>query len=365
MNKKVKKVLFFSLISLTFLLHLAFSLSVSFSEFYTLKVAPFFRVSLSFISSLFPFSLFESLIIIFVIFFIVCLVSGIRCLIIKIAKTGGISYFKVYLKIVLYSLFFAVLIFTFSFESSYSRVPVFDNMELTDIEMSEENIALALDIVQENLEDLESQIDYKSSRATSHGMEFSSLAKEVLKCAKKANEKYTFLQKMPFPAKQLAFSTPLSYTGISGIYGYFTGEANINTNFAHYSIPFTMAHEYSHQMGIGPEKEAEFCAFLICMESDLAYVRYSAWSQVAVTLLNLLYEHNPDAFYERMANLPEYIMTDLYLSAKSFEKYSETYVDEIASAVNDVYLTLNGDDGVVSYSLSSKLYVSFLLKDKK
>ena len=87
-----------------------------------------------------------------------------------------------------------------------------------------------------------------------------------------SSEKYPFIQKMASNVKEVALSELMSYTHITGVYTYFTGEANINCVFPDYTIPFTMAHEMAHQRGIAREDEANFVAFLVCLESDDPYI---------------------------------------------------------------------------------------------
>ena len=45
--------------------------------------------------------------------------------------------------------------------------------------------------------------------------------------------------------KPVLISELMSYTHITGVYSFFTGEANINTHFPDYSIPYTAAHDIS------------------------------------------------------------------------------------------------------------------------
>lgn len=361
MSKKTK--VFLILFAVSVALGIAFKASVGFAEFYTLKVAPIFRVPLSLISSVLPFSLGEALVVIIAFLSVVTALSGIRLGILKLFKLNGGTYFGVYLKIVLYLVAFIWFTYAFAFESSYSRKPINKALGFELVEMNSSNVASALDKVNEELSKTAEEIEYRDGRATNLELSFSQMADTVLAGAKKACEKYPVYQGIPFRAKPLAFSTPLAYTGISGIYSFFTGEANINTEFADYSIPFTTAHEYSHQLGIGSEKEAEFSALLICLESDNPYVRYSAYSQVAITLSNILFELDEDAFYRAFRSFPQCLVTDIYLSSQRYQKYSETVADEIAEAINNTYLSLSGDGGVISYSLSSQLYVAYFLKE--
>ncbi len=356
-KKKIFPLTLLCLLIFSFILRTAFTLSQSFSEFYTIKIAPIFRIPLSLITYPFPFSVFESIILIFSLLVLVTVVSGVVHIVFKTK-----SYFKVYFKIIFYTLSISLIIFVLSFSSAYSRNPIDENIGLEKAEMTKENIALALDKVISETELLSQEIPHTPYRESVLNVSFAELRKEVLLSVDRANEKYNYLQNFSSPAKPIAFSTPLAYTGISGVYGFLTGEANINTAFSDYTLPFTMAHEYSHQRGIGNENEAEFSAFLICLESENPYVRYSAYSQAAVTLSNLLYEYDTDLFYDALSRFPDLLYWDIVISAKNYEEFSKTALDEIASTVNDIYLVSNGDEGVISYSLSAELFVAYLLK---
>ena len=349
--------LLFAILFLCGILHVIFIKSESVSELYTLRIAPFFRLPLSFLSSLLPFSLGESFILIFAVI-VICLISSLIAVLFK-RKT----HWRIYLKILLSFVFFAVVTFVLTFDSSYRRHSIDENIGLQRVEMNAENVSLALDRVLEETALLGESIHYRPTRSTNHNMSFSKLAKKVNDAADVASKKYSYLQKHGFPAKPVAFSLPLAYTGISGVYTFFTGESNINTVFAPYSIPFTMAHEYSHQRGVGPENEAEFSAFLICLESDDPYIRYSAYSQAAITLSNLLFEYDKDLFYDALARFPEFLFYDIVNSSRAYEEYSKTSFDEVASAINDTYLKANSDKGVISYSLSAELYCSYFLQE--
>lgn len=351
---KKKAIIFLFILSL--LLGVTFRLSEGFSEWYTLKIAPFIRLPLSLISSVFPFSLAESFICILILFLFLTIGSGI----IRIFTKN--CHFKVYARILICSLAFIYFSYVFIFESSYSRITLAKAHGLETVEMSAENVSLALESVALELEKISDEIPYIKGKPTSSGMSFNELSDEVLTAAKKASEKYSFYQPFVFRAKPIAFSRPLVYTGISGIYTFFTGESNVNTEFSHYSLPFTIAHEYSHQMGIGSERDAEFSALLICLESDNPYIKYSAYSQVAITLSNLLFTLDEEEFYQRFSTLPESLVSDIYFSSLDHQRYSETLFDEIATTLNDTYLSLSGDEGVISYNLSAQLYVAYFVK---
>ena len=68
--------------------------------------------------------------------------------------------------------------------------------------------------------------------------------------------------------KKLLVSEILSYQGLTGVYSPFTVEANYNGDMTAYNIPFTVCHELSHLRGFMQEEEANFIAFLACIQSE-------------------------------------------------------------------------------------------------
>ncbi|MGH2570520.1 MAG: DUF3810 family protein, partial [bacterium] len=79
------------------------------------------------------------------------------------------------------------------------------------------------------------------------------------------------------PAKRLIASPLLDRLGLSGFFFPFTGEANVNAGVPAVSFPLVVAHEKSHQRGIGPEKEANFFGFLAAALAPDPNARYAAY----------------------------------------------------------------------------------------
>ena len=78
-------------------------------------------------------------------------------------------------------------------------------------------------------------------------------------------------------AKPILNSSLLCYTGITGIYSPFTGEANINISSPDIYIPFTTLHEMAHQRGYASEDEANFLAYIACINNKDYDFKYSGY----------------------------------------------------------------------------------------
>ena len=87
-------------------------------------------------------------------------------------------------------------------------------------------------------------------------------------------------------AKPIFLSSKMSYTGISGIYFPFTGEANVNVDIPHSLLPATTCHEMAHQRGFAREDEANYIAWITCSSNDNPEFKYSG------TLLALIHSMN-------------------------------------------------------------------------
>ena len=154
----------------------------------------------------------------------------------------------------------------------------------------------------------------------------------------------------------------LSVQSLSGVYSPFTVEANYNSGMTDYNIPFTACHELSHLKGFMQEEEANFIAFLACLESDTADFQYSGYMLAWIHCTNLLYKVDYEVWEEVRAGLSEKVVPDLKANSAFWDKY-DGKVAEVANKINDTYLKANGQhEGVESYGRMADLIVSYCCK---
>ena len=174
-----------------------------------------------------------------------------------------------------------------------------------------------------------------------------------------ACDKYSFVQKLDSRLKPVMLSELMSYTHITGVYSFFTGEANINVAFPDYTIPFTAAHELSHQRGIAREDEANFMAFLVCIDSEDAYVRYSGYFNLLEYVLSALYSASPALYYSVIETVAPEIRAEMQAYSKFFEKYRNSTASKVSETVNNTSLILQGTEGTKSYGMVVDLAVAY------
>ena len=358
--KKKSNVFFLLLLIISIILEISFRFSPSFSEFYSVRISPVLRLVFTPVS-LIPFALSETLILTALLLFVSWVILAlIKPFFIFWGKNFPVklkAFFFVFVKAAIIVFF----LFTATFSSSYHRPSVARTMGLEIITPDRENLILATEKISEKLNDISTEIFYTQGVMSSYNTDFKTLSKEVKKAVLNTSEKYPFLKPSGSLAKPIALSSPLTYTHIAGIYTFFTTEPCVNTNYAHYTIPFTMAHEYAHQCGIGAEDAADFTAYLICENSNDPYVKYSALAEAFIILSNELYEIDRDAYFNALNSLPDVLFNDFMLESYEYSKYSDSVAGEVASSVNDAYLKANGvESGVDSYRESVLLLVSYL-----
>ncbi len=328
--------------------------SVSFSDFFNMTFGAFFRFLLAKLTGWFPFSLAEVLIVLLPFIFAFLVVMTVKQM-----KKGAAARIR-FLASVLAAITFFYSSFVLTFATAYRGSTLDVKLSLERMPVGAEELYDTSYIVLKELSELEKNTEFSENGFSVMPYSLSELNEKLNSAYSKACEKYSFLQKMNSNVKGIILSEPMTYTHISGVYTFFTGEANLNINFPDYVLPYTMAHEMAHQRGIARENEANFIAFLVCLESDDEYVRYSAYLNMFEYLTNALYKADKSKYKEIAALLPDRIRRELIAYSEFFEKYEDNVVSDVSNAVNNSYLVSQGQvSGTRSYGLVVDLAVAY------
>ncbi|HWW74690.1 MAG TPA: DUF3810 domain-containing protein [Pyrinomonadaceae bacterium] len=175
----------------------------------------------------------------------------------------------------------------------------------------------------------------------------------------------TLLPRGPFaPPKPLYASGAFTRIGLSGVYSPFTGEPNYNADMPDFQLPFTMAHEMAHQRGVARESEANFVAYLVCINSRDPFVRYSGYRN-GLGVLGELYRVEPEQARELAKQLSPGFREDSRRAALFWAKaYGPAAA--LTNRVNDLYLRANRvRKGTADYAASTTLIVGYYLRELK
>ncbi len=150
-------------------------------------------------------------------------------------------------------------------------------------------------------------------------------------------------------AKGIIASEALNYTGITGIFMPYTGEANVNIKGPDLLFPATVLHEMAHQRGIAYEDEANYMAFLVSSYHEYEPIQYSGTMLALINSMNALYREDKESYRELYDTYSDGVKRDLRAYSQFYDAY-EGEVNEKATKVNDTYLKSNGQtSGVKSY----------------
>ncbi len=349
---------FFGIAAFGLIIMIAYNISEGFADFYNRYPGAFLRGGLAAITNLLPCSLAEALII-----FSPVLVTAI---VIYANKHFTQSWKRVgkftLITLSVASLFFST--FALGFGAGYHTSSIDKLLELERRDISAEELRLTAEYLVEEINKYTDKVaaDEKGSTVMPYG--YNKLSQKLLDAYDKVADEHAFVSRFPSRVKPVMLSEPWTYTHISGVYTYFTGESNINTNFPDYTLPFTAAHEMAHQRGIARENEANFIAFLVCAASDDDYIRYSGYLNLYQYVSNALYSADKDAYSKVRAKLDGVVRTEMAAYSEFFDKYRENIAANVTGAVNNTYLTIQGTPGTKSYGMVVDLAVAYILGEK-
>lgn len=149
-----------------------------------------------------------------------------------------------------------------------------------------------------------------------------------------------------FAKPKAALSSPLlSRFLITGIASPFTGEALVNGGIPAVSLPYVACHEAAHVRGFAREEDANLVAYLACEASGEPFFRYSGAVEALVYAMGALKDTNPAAHEAIEARLSAPVRADLAERAAYWAAYRGNKAAEVGARVNDAYLeTMGGGD---------------------
>ena len=247
---------------------------------------------------------------------------------------------------------------------AHNSTPLATKMGMPSVEVNGENLATTLEILTEEINSLADALPRNDDGVFTTDLTFDEISGKVTSSYNALAEIYDLIPGFDSRAKSVANGWAMCYLGISGIYTYPTGEANVNSYYPSYVTIFTAAHEMCHQRGVLRENEANFLAFLITMTSDHPHLRYSGAMEVYSYVASALYRTDKDAYFELYDKLSPLARADFREANRISDLYDDTIIEKISEKINDLYLKSNGSDGVVSYGYVVRLVVAYYNREK-
>lgn len=355
----VWSVVLFTIFLIALIIDTAIAKNIAFANVVHRTVGAGIRATFSTLTSWIPFSLAEILLILSpILLFLICffMMKSLRRSII-----AGIRYFMGFLSII--SLIFTIMVF--GYHSGFYGESVEEKIDIKRENLSAEQLyetaILLIDTIREEIP----YVHYPEHTYSEMDFSYDQMNKELNKAYQTLSNRYPSFERFYSNTKPVMLSEPWTYTHISGMYTFFTGEANVNVNYPDFIIVSSAAHEMAHQRGIGKEDEANFIAFLVCSLSDNHYIRYSGYADVLNDVLLKLSYASSELHAKACAYMPQELKNEYSAYSEFFDKYRENVAANISTTVNNAYITShNQPQGVKSYGLVVDLVAAYMLKEK-
>ena len=328
--------------------------SYAFCDFINSTVSAAYRFVMAKISSILPFSIFEVLLYLLLPLAFFLIFAAVKLFRDNVAR---IRYVFTLLGVVL--LMFSTYVLALGIP--YSVTPLSYRLELPSVEVTEDNLYDTAKLLLDEANALAAKLEFDDSGASVMPYSFGELSEKISAAYSSLSEKYDFVHGYSSRVKPIATKDAMSQLHILGIYSYFTGEANINIHYPDFNIPYTAAHEFAHQRGIARENEANFIAFLVCLESDDDFIRYSAYVRLYDYVAVALYRTNKDRYYGLLDVMSDAVRGDLIADSETYERFADNLLGKISNKINDLYLKANGTEGEISYGLVTRLAVAYYM----
>lgn len=346
---------FYIAAAIALVIHILSSMIPSFADFMIRYPCAAVRFVLAKLTMWIPFSLAEMIIMLVPIIFIVLVVVGII-----ISSKGTTKQYTGMTASLLAAISFFYSTFVFTLAPGYQGSTLDQKLELSADPVSAAELYDTAVYLTDEINKIIDTIDFTPNGASVMPYDLDEMNDKLAAAYKSAAKKYDFISPLNSNLKYVILSKPMSYTHITGVYTFFTGESNINVNFPDYTIPYTAAHELAHQRGTARENEANFVAFLACMEIDDAYIRYSAYTNMLEYVLSALSSASSELYSSMWERFDGKTIGEFNAYSIFYKEYQQSTVSNISSTINNTYLQSQGvKEGSQSYGLVVDLMVAY------
>lgn len=344
----------YALAAVCAVLYAVFTKNAAFSDWFNLSVSRWGRRLLAFLTNWMPFSFAELILLFFPILLILLIWRAVR--VYCRTRRSALSF----LGRILSAVCAVAILFVLCFAPGYYGSTLDRKLGLDRAKVSKGELYQTAELLAKQINPLAKNLLMDAAGSSVMPYSLGELNEKLLAAYETFTDGKDFPDHFQSRIKPVALSTGMSYMHITGIYTFFTGEANVNTAFPDYTVPFTAAHELAHQRGVAREDEANFVAFLVCLSSDDAYIRYSGLMNVFEYVGSALFSTDASLYRSVFGSLQENARSEEYAYTLFFEKYQENVAATVSEATNNAYLQSQGaKEGTKSYSMVVDLAVAY------
>ena len=343
----------YGIAAVSLILYIVMANHAGFADWFNGSIGAVVRSTLSILTSWIPFSVGEALILLIPLGLFLILRLAVR----RYCVSWKASFIYVGVLLSLAATLFSV--FTLGFAAGYRGSTLDQKLEMERAPVSAQELYDTAVILIDNVNELTDEVGFGEDRFSVMPYNLRQMNRHLNTAYREISPQYSFITHVDSQVKPVLLSEVMSHMHITGVYSFFTGEANLNVNFPDYTLPYTAAHEMAHQRGIAREDEANFMAFLVCIASDDPYIRYSGYLNAYEYVASALYRASPDLYYKAVGRLSESVKGEMAAYNDFYDQYRDTTASQVSGAINNSYLQSQGTPGTVSYGMVVDLTVAY------
>ena len=284
--------------------------STAFSDWYRAHIYPIWVNTYGRLTSLFPFSVGEILIMIAVFGIPASLIAMIALLIIKKGKRKKVG--KVFGYVYLWIVTFVVVVQVNNCFVLYRTSNFAKTNGIPENQHTNEQLEMLGDAIVVQLNEAAEKVERDSENRIVMKCDYDETAKKAMKALGK---EFKNLDGYYVTPKPITCSFLMSQMNLTGIYFPFSMEANYNNDCYKAKLPCTVCHELAHTRGYIQEDEATFIAVLACIRSDDAYYRYAGCLTALTYVRNKIFDYADD---EEIKTIRIWYPTELETSDRKY-----------------------------------------------
>jgi hypothetical protein len=343
----------YGLAAVSLVLYIVMMNSAPFADWFNQTVSAALRSAFALLTSWVPFSLGEAVIWLSPLALFLVLRHAIR------HRCGSWRAAFVYVGILLSAVVTLFSVFVLNFAAGYRGSTLDQKLELDREKVSARELYDTAEILIDRINRETAEVDFIEGGFSVMPYNLNEMNGKLAEAYRDFSDEHDFITHVDSRVKPVLLSEVMSHMHITGVYSFFTGEANVNVNFPDYTIPYTAAHELAHQRGIAREDEANFVAFLVCIGSDDPYIRYCGYLNAYEYVANALWSADKELYYKAAARLNGEVKAEMAAYNDFYDRYRDSAVSNVSGTINDSYLQSQGTPGTVSYGMVVDLTVAY------
>ena len=242
---------------------------------------------------------------------------------------------------------------------NYYRKPLSENLNYTEKKYTNKELTTTINKIVSELNSYQLKITKNDTIKVENPFKVKEMYCIALASYENLAKEYPKLKYEHKSVKNSLMSLLQTYNGTSGYINPITGEAQINKRIPKTSLPTTICHEMSHQIGYAAENEANFIGFLAANLSKNVYFKYSSYRMAFSYCIRELGKRNPEQAKIIWRKINQGVIKDYNASYRFWKSYKNPFEPWVKKGYNAYLKANNQTKGIASYNYVVDLLISY------